>query len=122
MLQLHTDQIVTFLAGPDSDLFHAYKKIVHDATYSDFAEWLGAFFFSCRMGQNYNKLSGKSRIDSSDFADAKDYNHVWRMMDRYAKGDPDTEGNDSGDETPPLELSAPMRVRFKKILEVLGEM
>ena len=39
------------------------------------------------MGQNYNKLSGKSCIDSSDFADTKDYNHVWRMMDRYAKGD-----------------------------------
>ena len=37
------DQIVTFLVGPDSDLFHTYKKIVWDATYSDFAEWLGAF-------------------------------------------------------------------------------
>jgi hypothetical protein len=74
-----TDQIVTFLAGPDSDLFHAYKKIVRDATYSDFAEWLGAFFFSCHMGQNYKKLSDKNRIDSSDFADAKDYNHVWSI-------------------------------------------
>ena len=34
----------------------------------------------------------------------------------------DTEGNDSDDETPHLELSATMRVRLKKILEVLGEM
>ena len=31
------------------------------------------------MGQKFNKLSDKNHIDSSDFADAKDYNHVWSI-------------------------------------------
>ena len=52
------DKVVNLLAGPNSELFHAYRKISPGTSYLEFVEWIGAFYFSVHMGKitiNYAK-------------------------------------------------------------------
>ena len=80
------DNVVQVLVGPRSDLFHAFQKICPVASYYEFAQWIGAFYFSCHMGKNYNKLCQTRRVDSKDFADPEDYDIIWNNIEDYAKG------------------------------------
>ena len=85
------EKVALLLCGRDSNLFHHWKKIVgssYPTTYLDFAEWIGAFYFSCHMGKNYTKLEKATRVDTDDFASSIDYNKVWNCMEEYAKGNP----------------------------------
>lgn len=83
------DKVADIIAGPDSELFHVYKKIVgNSTTYADFAEWIGAFYFSCQMNKNYGKLDKHNRIDNNGLAGIESYNTVWRKFEAHGKGSP----------------------------------
>ena len=48
------EKLVEILCGESSDLFHIFKKIIKEATFEDFAQWFGAFLFSCLLNMNYS--------------------------------------------------------------------
>ena len=82
------DSVVNALLSRDSNLLHCFKKIVTGSTSMDYANWLGAFYFSTHMGKNYGKLCKTHRFNNNNFANAEDYNKVWLKVEGYKKGSP----------------------------------
>ena len=66
--------------------FTSSKKIIKEATFEDFAQWFGAFLFSCSLNMNYSSCYDHPNISTDEFCDVKQYNAIWNRIDKFGKG------------------------------------
>ena len=84
------EKLMEVMWGESSELFHIFKQIIKQAIFEDFAQWFGAFLFSCSLNMNYSSCYDRPNISTGEFCDAKQYNAFWNRIDKFGEGNSDS--------------------------------
>lgn len=92
------EKLLDLLFGDDSELFHAFKKILPKRGYKSsgnkmdqwevYCRFLSTFFFICINNRTYRKLHEYVRSDTTDLLEPDVFDEILRNMESYNKGHP----------------------------------